>query len=172
MLHTDDLVVEMLQLVGKVEHTHVRVNFREYALMCFKAFFEEPPEDDNAATKPKKIPPCGMSFNWNQNDGLEVLVGSRGIKHGKKPKTPQDIEKLASRLCRARLIKDFLSLKEEGLELNPVQNATPSPESEYFQIKTDAAKSEWSNLKNRILTQNGSPLAGWLRCIKVEDSGP
>ena len=129
---------------------------------------EEPPEDDYAATKPKKIPPCGMSFNWNQNDGLEVLVGSRGIKHGKKPKTPQDIEKLASRLCRATLVKDFLSLEEGDLGSNPLQ----SLESEYFQIKTDAAKSEWSNLKNRILTQNGSPLAGWLRCIKVEDSGP
>ena len=139
-----------------------------------------------ATTKPKKVPPCGMSFNWNQNEGLEVLVGSRGIKHGKKPKKPQDIEQLASRLCRARLMRDFSSLGERKFTSSTTteekksrcdipkssDDAPPLTSSEngreYFQIKNDAAKSEWLNLKNRILTQSGSPLAGWLRCIKVD----
>ena len=130
---------------------------------------DESTEDQKAAAKIKKVPPCGMSFNWNQNDGLEVLVGSRGIKHGKKPKTHQDIERLASRLCRARLVKDFLSLDEGLPEPDPEQNA--SSKSEYFQMKNAVAKADWTNLKNRILTQNGSPLAGWLRCIEVNDNG-
>ena len=125
-------------------------------------------------------------FNWNQNDGIEVLVGSRGIKHGKKPKRPEDIEKLASRLSRARLMRDYsfrseriftsgaTQEKKSRCDVPKLQNDTP-PSSfsqdgrEYYQIKSNAANSEWSNLKNRILTQNGSPLAGWLRCIKVDD---
>ena len=85
MLHTDDLVVEMLQLVGKVEHTDVRVNFREYALMCFKAFFEEPPEDDEAS---------------DVRDAFEILGGGPG-KEGQV-----SVDKLKSFASSAQLTID------------------------------------------------------------------
>jgi len=120
---------------------------------------------NNNTMKARRVSPCGVAFNWNQNEGIEVLVGARGIKHGKKPKTPQDIQKLASRLCREKLIQDFLSLGEGKLCL-PFINGRA-----YRQIKKDTVSSDWSHLKNRILTQNGSPLAGWLRSsIETDDN--
>jgi len=127
----------------------------------------------------KAVPPCGVSFNWNQNEDIEIIVGARGIKHGKKPKTTKDIEKLASRLSRARLLRDY-SLHGENInrtantttkrERKPSQTALPkSPAPNdykfYHQIKQDSASREWIALKTRILTHDGSPLAGWLRCV-------
>ncbi len=120
---------------------------------------KENEEKSKVTSNSKKAPPCGMSFNWNEKEGLEVIVGSRGIIHGKKPKSPQDIEKLSSRLSRAKLMLSFSSL---------TKSMSPGNEKSYFEIKNEIANSEWSNLKNRILTQNDSPLAGWLRCIKVD----
>jgi len=136
----------------------------------------------------KKAPPCGTAFNWNQNEGLEVLVGARGIKHGKKPKRPEDIEKLASRLSRAKLMQNFSSIGGENLarkigEDDKSSSTIPttclfSPmtlpvltKRTYRQIKQDSAKPEWGNLKSTILTQDTSPLAGWLRCIDAHDTG-
>jgi hypothetical protein len=120
---------------------------------------------NNSTMKARKVSPCGVAFNWNQNEGIEVLVGARGIKHGKKPKTPQDIQKLASRLCREKLIQDFLSLGEGKLCL-PFLNGRA-----YHQIKKDTVRSDWNHLKNRILIQNDSPLAGWLRSsIETDDN--
>jgi Ca2+-binding EF-hand superfamily protein len=45
----DQMVVEMIRSVGKVEHSDIRVNFREYVTMCWKWFFEEPPDTDEAS---------------------------------------------------------------------------------------------------------------------------
>lgn len=141
------------------------------------------------ATKTQKIPACGMAFNWNQDEGIEVLVGARGMKHGKKPKRSEDIEKLASRLSRAKLIQLFSSLgdwkpttnntAEEKLFCNIPKSSQIAPLSSpnlngkvYRQLKECTARSDWNNLKSRILTQNGSPLAGWLRCIQADSNFP
>lgn len=55
-------------------------------------------------SKPKKnASPCGFCLNWQKlgcDDKVEVLVGNRGTKQGKKPSTEADYEKQASRLCR------------------------------------------------------------------------
>ena len=139
-------------MIAKSETTNLSGNKRKHNQCCSE---EHAKHGEKIAAK--KVPPCGMSFNWNQKGGLEVVVGSRGIKHGKKPKSPQDIEKLSSRLCRAKLIHDFSAL------------ILPQNNKPYCQIKNDAANREWSNLKTRILTQNDSPLAGWLRCIQVNE---
>jgi len=123
--------------------------------------------------KTQKIPPCGLCINWNEDEGIEVLVGARGIKHGKKPKNPEDIEKLASRLCRAKLAQKFRCMCEGTT--NTIETEIPlcvlpklsrnearcSPF--YSQMKEHIAKSDWSKLKTKVLTQNGSPLAGWIR---------
>ncbi len=41
----DELVVEMIRSVGKVEHSTVTINFREFVSMCWKWFFAEPKEE-------------------------------------------------------------------------------------------------------------------------------
>jgi hypothetical protein len=39
-------------------------------------------------------------MNWQRHDGVEVVVGSRGTKQGKKCATDADYRKQAARLCR------------------------------------------------------------------------
>jgi hypothetical protein len=79
------MVVDMIRLVGKVAHTDVRVNFREYALMCFKAFFEEPPTDDEKS---------------DVRDAFEILGGGPG-KEGQV-----SVDKLKSFASSAQLTID------------------------------------------------------------------
>ncbi|VEU42552.1 unnamed protein product [Pseudo-nitzschia multistriata] len=116
----------------------------------------------------KAASPCGMSFNWNQNEDIEVTVGVRGVKHGKKPKTPQDIEKHASRLSRARFLREY-SFLWESKDLASSASSIPMYCKRYHQFKEENASHEWTDLKNRILTQNGSPLAGWIRYVPAND---
>ena len=136
-----------------------------------------------------KVSPCGMAINWNQNEDIEVLVGARGIIHGKKPKTPEDNEMLASRLCRAKIIQDFFlessaseskldgggeySITTDGRkEKNPPVASTSKTESlgkTYHQIKEETACRDWIALKDRILTEDRSPLVGWLRNSSTGD---
>ena len=48
--------------------------------------------------------PCGVSHNWQGTDRtVELTVGARGLKQGKKPTTLEDVQKQHSRLCRAAL---------------------------------------------------------------------
>eukprot|EP00536_Pseudo-nitzschia_multiseries_P017778 jgi/Psemu1/264503/estExt_Genewise1Plus.C_18090004 len=161
--------------------------------------FENRNEHQTPPPKPKSIPPCGMCLNWNQTETecIEVLVGARGIQQGKKPKTPDDIEKLASRLSRARLLREHSSfllgktpdihctactaIEEERSSpttMRPVDSPLPLPlpphspnsaTTDYQQIKRDGAHREWSSLKTRLLTDDKSPFAGWLRCVPTTD---
>eukprot|EP00802_Teleaulax_amphioxeia_P009558 Tamp_09577.p1 GENE.Tamp_09577~~Tamp_09577.p1 ORF type:complete len:435 (-),score=101.60 Tamp_09577:850-2130(-) len=62
---TDETVVQMIRSVGKVEHSDVRINFREFVTMCWKWFFEEPPEDDEAS---------------DVRDAFEILGGGPGTE--------------------------------------------------------------------------------------------
>jgi hypothetical protein len=62
-------------------------------------------EDHEKQTKEKQFSSCGFCINWQLNDGVEVLVGSRGTKHGKKCSSDDDFAKQASRLCRRELHK-------------------------------------------------------------------
>ena len=60
---TDELVVDMIRSVGKVEHANVRINFREFVRMCWKWFFEEPKEDTDLG---------------DVRDAFEILGGGPG----------------------------------------------------------------------------------------------
>jgi hypothetical protein len=83
-------------------------------------------------------------------------VGVRGIRQGKKPKSPEDYQRLSSRLCRGkylRLYKEFLQKrKQEGSTID---------DDDYQKVKAQACSEEWATLKSIILA--GGPLAGWLR---------
>ena len=143
-----------------------------------------------------KRSPCGMAINWNQNEDAEVLVGARGILHGKKPKTPEEYEQLASRLSRAKLMQDYYCRDSTANELNIAtddcenqsliakynnsintndSSCTLSSKNElsngtYSQLKKRNASFEWSALKATILTQDGSALVGWLRNTTDNDN--
>ena len=56
-----------------------------------------------ASRKAKKVSPSGFCVNWQRHEGIEVLVGSRGTKQGKKCVTEAEFAKQASRLCRREL---------------------------------------------------------------------
>ena len=63
----------------------------------------------------EKASVTGISINWHQNlsytpatttivlKNLELIVGVRGIRHGKKPKCVDDAKRLQSQLCRQAL---------------------------------------------------------------------
>jgi hypothetical protein len=99
------------------------------------------------------LSPCGFALNWQASDPTttEQIVGARGIRQGKKPKSPEDYQRLSSRLSR----KEFLRLYKD-LELK--ENSSTSS---YQETKRNMCPKEWSELKSTILQEG--PLAGWLR---------
>ena len=50
-----------------------------------------------------KVSASGFCTNWQKDDGVEVLVGGRGTKNGKKCVLEADDIKVASRLCSRML---------------------------------------------------------------------
>jgi Adenosine-deaminase (editase) domain len=96
---------------------------------------------------------CGLSVNW-QNcdpDTVELVVGARGVRQGRKPKSDLDYEGLASRLSRRGLLRLF---EEVGVGYDGV------PQS-YTQIKRELSDSGWQEMKTKVLTEG--ILSGWLR---------
>ena len=84
------------QSVPSIPSDHVNENGKR--LMTTAA------DDDHVMPcKKTKVSPSGFCMNWQRHDGVEVLVGSRGTKQGKKCATDADYHKQASRLCRREL---------------------------------------------------------------------
>jgi hypothetical protein len=104
-------------------------------------------EEESKSVSPK-LSPTGVSLNWNLVDqSVELTVGARGIRQGKKPQTEADWRSLASRLSRRGLW--HLSF---GTPLLPSF-------ASYADLKQSSATS-MDDLRRRIFT-NG-PLAGWI----------
>lgn len=102
------------------------------------------------ASPNRKVSPCGFALNWQctNPDVAEVLIGARGVRQGRKPKTLEDYQKLSSRLSRQSLLQHnraLLSAKSTG----------------YQALKTNESDSNWRMLKTLVLS--GGPLSGWLR---------
>jgi hypothetical protein len=130
-----------------------------------------------------KVSPCGMSLNWNQSlpSDLEVVIGARGIKHGRRPKSVDDCKVLASRLSRAKLLRDFwwplnvsstLHIHTDGVDKQYTHDQQSNADcatnhvQSYYQLKEFASCREWMEWKKRILSEEGGgPLAGWLRSV-------
>ena len=91
----DVMVLDLIRLVGKVSHHDVRINFREFVSLCWKGFFEEPPEEDDIS---------------DVQDAFEILGGGPG-REGEVRK-----EKLKEFANSAQLTMDvdkFLELVDE-----------------------------------------------------------
>ena len=96
--------------------------------------------------KKRKFPPTGFSINWIQTEPqAEVVIGARGVRQGKKPKSKEDYHKLESRLCRNQLCR----LRDGELPTRP------------YQEWKGALTSKKVKALRRNVFQHG-PLAGWL----------
>jgi len=113
----------------------------------------------------KKVSPCGIALNWNNSDQkMELVVGARGIQQGKKPKSLKDYQKLASRLCRASLVVEIPFDRIFGVQnFHNKRTIETSATTTYQHLKHAFTCTVWSEVKTRLLTREGSPLAGWLR---------
>ena len=99
--------------------------------------------------------PCGFSLNWqqdalvpksslahqhknnsnNKNDSnVELIVGARGIRQGKKPKSADDYKRMASRLSRWNMIQIMEQIRSMAENANlagaPLAHAAPHENSE------------------------------------------
>jgi tRNA-specific adenosine deaminase 1 len=109
-------------------------------------------EDESTVSAPSKFSPCGLSINWQLTDRqqeVELTVGARGIRHGKKPKSSQDYHALRSRLCRGVLVE---WAQESGLAIVCPMTYAQWKVDHGLKVVTDVTKS---------IVRKG-PLAGWL----------
>jgi hypothetical protein len=110
-------------------------------------------QDESTVSAPPKFSPCGISINWQLTDPqqVELTVGARGIRHGKKPKSSQDYRALRSRLCRGVLVE---LAQESGLAVGTACPIT------YAQCKVQHGLKVVTDV-TKFIVQKG-PLAGWL----------
>jgi hypothetical protein len=122
------------------------------------------------------ISPCGFALNWQQSSEpstnthqTEILVGARGIRQGKKPKSLEDYQKLASRLSRAELLR---AQQQLHLVVSKDDDDEQHDAKTYQEFKSliSGCCSNNKKKKRRDLKLNifkGGPLVGWL--VNKED---
>jgi len=140
---------------------------------------------ENATKRGKASPAAGLSINWQQacsgdnrreDDGVELTVGARGIRHGKKPKCPEDYGKLQSRLSRRALLelsRDLVVVSQQAEERSTngrgredskqsaaAATATAETAEEYCEYKKKYGCSLQRGIQ-QLMFERG-PLAGWL----------
>ena len=109
-----------------------------------------------------KVSPCGFALTWQQSDpkATEMIVGARGIRQGKKPKTRDDYIKLSSRLSRRELVHLVACCLQES-EDNMRGQSTMPKNCSYQEFKKQLCPKDWAMRKRGVLQEG--PLAGWLR---------
>jgi hypothetical protein len=168
------------------------------------------PNEGKTSTKRKRggngptISPCGFALNWQQSESrssssccctttsntstssstpTEILVGARGIRQGKKPKSLEDYQKLASRLSRSELLQRQQQLQhvllvsskgddddDEQQQQQPyyldiaaaVATAATQTQTTYQEFKSHYCSKKWRELKSNIIFKGRGPLVGWL----------
>lgn len=105
------------------------------------------------------LSPCGISLNWQCCNATltEMVVGARGLRQGKKPKSDRDYQDLASRLSR-REVSRLAMPAINGARETDDSSSLPGT---YQQLKRNTANPDWLQFKATILTTG--VLAGWLR---------
>mmetsp|Transcript_13373 Transcript_13373/g.27709 ORF Transcript_13373/g.27709 Transcript_13373/m.27709 type:complete len:451 (-) Transcript_13373:913-2265(-) len=96
-----------------------------------------------------KFPPTGFSINWSYvDDQVEITVGARGVRQGKKPKNEADYQALESRLCRNQI---------RQVASSTFSHHNNSPYSEWKEkVSLPVARAVRAELFQK------GPLAGWL----------
>jgi Adenosine-deaminase (editase) domain len=119
----------------------------------------------------KKISPCGFALNWNASMGHdalpEVLVGARGVRQGKVPRSDAEHRALSSQLCRANLAALTRRALAESRSITPVrvkddEEAESASPMRYQAFKRALAPPGYARLRNQLFHAEASPLAGWL----------
>jgi tRNA-specific adenosine deaminase 1 len=89
---------------------------------------------------------CGVSINWQiSSQETEIVVGTRGIRQGKKPKSNQDFMRQTSRLSRGALMR----------------LADPTKHKKTFrEFKSLSSQEGYSDIRNLVLSTK--PFQGWL----------
>jgi hypothetical protein len=108
---------------------------------------------DDSSTSSSTVSPCGFALNWQCSSSIELVVGVRGIRQGKKPKSDQDYQKLASRLSRSAWVEFYKEMERR----DNIEERSRT----YQDLKERVCYPERSQLKTWILT--GGPLVGWLK---------
>ncbi|GAX22143.1 double stranded RNA-specific editase B [Fistulifera solaris] len=105
----------------------------------------------------------GMAVHWQQCDppaAVELLVGARGIRQGKKPKSDEDILQLRSRLSRSSLFELATSHCHDKIK--------PQLQSRSYQDwKQQVGRDSYTARKRAILSQG--PLSDWLVTNETSD---
>lgn len=127
--------------------------------------------------KLKKISPCGISLNWQQQpfqdyknsrgDSIEQTVGAKGIIQRKKPKLSGDIIKCASRLSRYSLWNQAL----QALTLSRISLSKDEVVS-YQQTKELHAPSKMRKMMHLVISDIKNPLQGWVQSSSESDFYP
>lgn len=138
----------------------------------------------------RHIPPIGISINWQICDekesigshrNVELTVGARGVKQGKKLKKSEDLRKNISNLCRWSLFQDSLKVmykmrdKDISVDKISLQHCTEfitihqSGKSSYQLAKNLLSDKRLKLVKEIILSNPASPLSLWVSSSKDND---
>ncbi|KAL9190990.1 hypothetical protein ACHAXT_000696 [Thalassiosira profunda] len=136
-------------------------------------------EDGNAVAcgdgrrSAKKESACGMSMNWHQEiaesdakKSTEITIGATGLKRGKKPKTPPDVLRSASRLCRFNFLDRAQRCKSYKRSIQP-EDCHPSISQAEKASSYGQFKQRWGCTTEKERFQG--PLNEWVRSGKDDD---
>lgn len=118
----------------------------------------------------KKDSVCGTSINWHQASvqhtaNTEVTIGATGLKRGKKPKSPSDVLKAASRLSRYHFALRCNKCYSISPEVDAGDHDTDA--ASYRKYKQRASDSLLTGVATSAL--GAGPLAGWVRSGSQDD---
>ncbi len=126
--------------------------------------------------------PIGMSINWQKSDILqkvrvELTIGAKGMKQGRKPKKLQDLVNSSSRLSRIHLFQLALNclqlLQERSMKLLRACDSSayhPGVSTRSYQMsKNLLCDVELKELKKMLFSESASPLLGWVRNAEEHD---
>jgi Adenosine-deaminase (editase) domain len=110
----------------------------------------------------KTSSPCGYCINWqNSGEGVEILVGNRGIKQGKrKGLTDTEYIKRASRLCRREMCR--VAGAPTGLTYRECkEHAFPQSYNRLLGEPSQLPLNWYKTIEAAVMSTH--PLEGWVR---------
>lgn len=156
-------------------------------------------DDDPGTNQPKKsgkksLAPCGFCINWqltciaieekgendkkskakgnNDSDFIELVIGAKGIKQGKKPKKPDDVMRVMSRLCRYEMhAKSAIQCSQiVGKRTGTVDGMFFSDKKTTYQgVKATSISKDRKQRKSFCISDDQSPLSAWVSSSKEGD---